>query len=148
VLSTLHTNTAAGALTRLRDMGIEPFLLSSSLIGVLAQRLVRVLSPTSRVAFQAGEYERRLIGLEPNQPSPTLYRPGNDASGGYRGRTGIYELIVVDDAMRTMIHDGASEQELERHARATTPSIREDGLARVLRGETTIEEVLRVTRED
>jgi general secretion pathway protein E len=148
VLSTLHTNTAAGALTRLRDMGIEPFLLSSSLIGVLAQRLVRVLSPSSRVAFTAGEYERRLIGLEPNQPSPTLYRPGNDASGGYRGRTGIYELIVVDDAMRTMIHDGASEQELERHARATTPSIREDGLARVLRGETTIEEVLRVTRED
>ncbi|MGA3156712.1 MAG: ATPase, T2SS/T4P/T4SS family, partial [Steroidobacteraceae bacterium] len=148
VLSTLHTNTAAGALTRLRDMGIEPFLLSSSLIGVLAQRLVRVLSPSSRVAFTAGEYERRLLGLEPNQPSPTLYRPGNDASGGYRGRTGIYELIVVDDAMRTMIHDGASEQELERHARATTPSIREDGLARVLRGETTIEEVLRVTRED
>jgi general secretion pathway protein E len=148
VLSTLHTNTAAGALTRLRDMGIEPFLLSSSLIGVLAQRLVRVLNPASRVAFQAGEYERRLIGLSPEQPSPTLYRPGNDASGGYRGRTGIYELIVVDDAMRTMIHDGASEQQLERHARATTPSIREDGLARVLRGETTIEEVLRVTRED
>jgi general secretion pathway protein E len=148
VLSTLHTNTAAGALTRLRDMGIEPFLLSSSLIGVLAQRLVRVLNPASRVAFQAGEYERRLLGLEPKQPSPTLYRPGNDASGGYRGRTGIYELIVVDDAMRTMIHDGAPEQELERHARKTTPSIREDGLARVLRGETTIEEVLRVTRED
>jgi general secretion pathway protein E len=148
VLSTLHTNTAAGALTRLRDMGIEPFLLSSSLIGVVAQRLVRVLSPDTRVAFEAGEYERRLLGLAPGQASPTLYRPGRDAGGGYRGRTGIYELIVVDDAMRTMIHDGASEQELERHARHLTPSIRDDGLSKVMRGETTIEEVLRVTRED
>ena len=148
VLSTLHTNTAAGALTRLRDMGIEPFLLSSSLIGVLAQRLVRVLNPESKQPFQAGEYERRLLNLRPEDPSPVLYRPGRDSSGGYRGRSGIYELIVVDDAMRTMIHDGASEQELERHARKATPSIRDDGRARVLRGETTIEEVLRVTRED
>jgi general secretion pathway protein E len=148
VLSTLHTNTAAGALTRLRDMGIEPFLLSSSLIGVLAQRLVRVLNPETKQPFQAGEYERRLLNLHPDDPSPVLYRPGRDGSGGYRGRSGIYELIVVDDAMRTMIHDGASEQDLERHARRMTPSIRDDGRARVLRGETTIEEVLRVTRED
>jgi general secretion pathway protein E len=146
VLSTLHTNTAAGALTRLRDMGIEPFLLSSSLIGVLAQRLVRVLNSDSRQSFVAGEYERRLLGLTPEQPSPTLYRPAD--SNGYRGRTGIYELIVVDDAMRTMIHDGASEQELERRARLNTPSIRDDGLGKVQRGVTTIEEVLRVTRED
>ena len=148
VLSTLHTNTAAGALTRLRDMGIEPFLLSSSLIGVLAQRLVRVLDPATRQAFTAGEYERRLLGLAPNQPSPTLYRPGRDAGGGYRGRTGIYELIVIDDTLRTMIHDGAGEHDIERYARKFTPSIREDGLARVLKGETTVEEVLRVTRED
>jgi general secretion pathway protein E len=148
VLSTLHTNTAAGALTRLRDMGIEPFLLSSSLVGVLAQRLVRVLNPDTRVAFTAGEYERRLLGLKPEQPSPTLYRPGHDPGGGYRGRTGIYELILIDDTLRTMIHDGVSEQELERYARKFTPSIRDDGLARVLAGETTIEEVLRVTRED
>ena len=147
VLSTLHTNTAAGAVTRLRDMGIEPFLLSSSLIGVVAQRLVRVLNPETREPFQAGEYERRLLGLAADVPSPMLYRPGRDGSG-YRGRTGIYELIQVDDAMRTMIHDGVSELELERHARNATPSIREDGLAKVLRGETTIEEVLRVTRED
>jgi general secretion pathway protein E len=148
VLSTLHTNTAAGAVTRLRDMGIEPFLLSSSLIGVLAQRLVRVLNPETKQPFQAGDYERRLLNLGPDDPSPVLYRPGRDSMGGYRGRSGVYELIVVDDAMRTMIHDGASEQELERHARLTTPSIRDDGRARILRGETTIEEVLRVTRED
>lgn len=148
VLSTLHTNTAAGALTRLRDMGIEPFLLSSSLVGVLAQRLVRVLNPETKQPFQAGEYERRLLNLASDDPSPILYRPGRDAGSGYRGRSGIYELIVVDDAMRTMIHDGASEQELEKHARQVTPSIRDDGRAKVLRGETTIEEVLRVTRED
>jgi len=148
VLSTLHTNTAAGALTRLRDMGIEPFLLSSSLVGVLAQRLVRVLSPESKQPFQAGEYERRLLNLSPEDPSPILYRPGRDGGSGYRGRSGIYELIVVDDQMRTMIHDGASEQEMEKYARHATPSIRDDGRAKVLRGETTIEEVLRVTRED
>ncbi len=148
VLSTLHTNTAAGALTRLRDMGIEPFLLSSSLIGVLAQRLVRVLNPQTRQPFTAGEYERRLLALTPEEPSPVMYRPGRDAAGGYHGRTGIYELIVIDDTLRTMIHDGVSEHEIERYARKFTPSIREDGLARVLKGETTIEEVLRVTRED
>nr|PZN77341.1 MAG: type II secretion system protein GspE [Pseudomonadota bacterium] len=148
VLSTLHTNTAVGAVTRLRDMGIEPFLLSSSLIGVLAQRLVRVLNPETKQPFQAGEYERRLLNLRPEEPSPILYRPGRDATGGYRGRTGIYELVLVDDQMRTMIHDGAPEHELERYARTLTPSIRDDGRAKVLRGITTIEEVLRVTRED
>jgi len=135
-------------MTRLRDMGIEPFLLSSSLVGVLAQRLVRVLSPESKKPFQAGENERRLLNLRPEDPSPILYRPGRDGGSGYRGRSGIYELIVVDDQMRTMIHDGASEQELEKYARNATPSIRDDGRAKVLRGETTIEEVLRVTRED
>jgi general secretion pathway protein E len=148
VLSTLHTNTAAGALTRLRDMGIEPFLLSSSLVGVLAQRLVRVLNPETKVPFQAGEYERRLLNLRPEDPSPILYRPGRDGGSGYKGRSGIYELIVVDDQMRTMIHDGASEHDLEKYARNATPSIRDDGRAKVIRGETTIEEVLRVTRED
>ena len=148
VLSTLHTNTAAGAVTRLRDMGIEPFLLSSSLVGVLAQRLVRVLNPETKQAFEAGEYERRLLNVPAGEPSPRLYRPGRDVAGGYRGRSGIYELIMVDEPLRTMIHDGASEQDIERHARRTTPSIREDGRAKILRGETTLEEVLRVTRED
>jgi general secretion pathway protein E len=147
VLSTLHTNTAVGAVTRLRDMGVEPFLLSSSLIGVVAQRLVRVLNPETKQPFQAGEYERRLLNLKPGDPSPILYRPA-DTSGGYRGRTGIYELVVVDDQMRTMIHDGAAEHDLERYARTLTPSIRDDGRSKILKGETTIEEVLRVTRED
>jgi general secretion pathway protein E len=147
VLSTLHTNTAAGAVTRLRDMGVEPFLLSSSLIGVLAQRLVRVLDDDTKVPYAARDFECHTLHMDANNP-PTIYRAGQSDSRGYRGRTGIYELIAVDDAMRTMIHDGASEQDLERHARSMSPSIRDDGRRRVLAGNTTLEEVLRVTRED
>src|SRR3954469_10926160 len=148
VLSTLHTNTAVGAVTRLRDMGVEPFLLSSSLIGVLAQRLVRVLNQETKEAYVAGEYERRLLNLPDGTASPTLYRPGADSNQGFKGRTGIYELVLVDDTMRTMIHDGAGEHELDRYARTLTPSIRDDGRAKITSGTTTIEEVLRVTRED
>jgi general secretion pathway protein E len=147
VLSTLHTNTAAGAVTRLRDMGVEPFLLSSSLIGVLAQRLVRVLDDDTKVAYTAREYECRTLNIDPANP-PTLFRPGDDAGGGFRGRTGIYELICIDDEMRTMIHDGISEQKFDKYARTLSPSIRDDGRRRVLEGSTTIEEVLRVTRAD
>ncbi len=145
VLSTLHTNTAAGAVTRLRDMGVEPFLLSSSLIGVLAQRLVRVLDERTKVPYTATEYECKLLQVDPANP-PTLYRASDDK--GFVGRTGIYELIAVDEAMRTMIHDGVSEQDLERHARKSSGSIRADGRRKVLDGITTLEEVLRVTRED
>ena len=147
VLSTLHTNTAVGAVTRLRDMGVEPFLLSSSLIGVLAQRLVRVLDDETKVPYRATEYECNLLDADPAKP-PTLYKPGTGANGGFEGRTGIYELIAVDDAMRAMIHDGVSEQELERYARTLGPSIRADGRRRVQAGTTTLEELLRVTRED
>jgi general secretion pathway protein E len=146
VLSTLHTNTAVGAVTRLRDMGVEPFLLSSSLIGVLAQRLVRVLDPALRVPYTATEYECRLLNADPGRP-PTLYRAtANDQ--GYQGRTGIYELVTVDNTMRTMIHDGAGEHELERYARTLGPSIREDGVRKILAGNTSVEEVVRVTRSD
>jgi general secretion pathway protein E len=148
VLSTLHTNTAVGAVTRLRDMGVEPFLLASSLIGVLAQRLVRVLNPTTRVAYTAGDYERRLLNIPAEAPSPTLYRAGDDAGRGFKGRTCITELVMVDDTMRTMVHDGSGEHELERYARKMTTGIRDDGRQKILAGITTIEEVLRVTRED
>ena len=147
VLSTLHTNTAAGTVTRLRDMGVEPFLLSSSLIGVLAQRLVRVLDDKTKVPYTASEYECRILGVDSANP-PTLYKPGPGSNDGFSGRTGIYELIAVDDHMRRMIHDGVSEQDLEIHARTMTPSIRADGRRRVLAGSTNLEEVLRVTRED
>ena len=146
VLSTLHTNTAVGAITRLRDMGIEPFLLSSTLIGVVAQRLVRVLDPATRVAAPATDYERRLLNLDASEDAPVLYRAA--PQGGYRGRMGIYELVTIDDTLRAMIHDGAAEHDMERHARSQSPSIRDDGRQKVLAGLTTLEEVLRVTRED
>ncbi|MEM7282719.1 MAG: type II secretion system ATPase GspE [Pseudomonadota bacterium] len=149
VMSTLHTNTAVGAVTRLRDMGIEPFLLSSSLIGAVAQRLVRVLCDNCKLPYEPSDREREILSLPDSGVS--LYKPsGCDKCNhsGYQGRTGIYELVWVDDNMRTMIHDGVGEQGLEKHARLSTPSIRDDGRRKVIQGVTTIEEVLRVTRED
>ena len=146
VLSTLHTNTAVGAVTRLRDMGVEPFLLSSSLIGVIAQRLIRVLDPAARVPYTPDEYECRLLGVDPST-RPTIYRP-REQLDSYAGRTGIYEIVPIDDVMRQMIHDGSGEHELEARARSQGPGIAEDGMRRVLTGETSLEEVLRVTRSD
>jgi len=150
VLSTLHTNTAVGAVTRLDDMGVEPFLLSSSLIGLLAQRLVRLLCPECRKPYSPDANERKLFNLDP-EADLTFYHPGGCPEcneTGYRGRTGIYELVGVDEKMRRFIHDRTSEQDLEAYARTKTPSIRAHGCQRILAGETSIEEVLRVTRED
>lgn len=147
VLSTLHTNTASGAVTRLRDMGVAPYLLSSSLIGVLAQRLVRVLEEKTKIPYTATDYECEVLGADTSNP-PTLYKAGAGGNRGFTGRTGIYELITVDDDMREMIHDGVSEQELERHARKDSQSIRADGRRLVISGRTTLDEVVRVTRED
>ncbi len=150
VLSTLHTNSAIGAVTRLVDMGVEPFLISSSLLGVLAQRLVRVLCNDCKRAYLADAAECELLGVSPAE-APTLYHAEGceQCRGlGYRGRTGIYELVLFDDALRTMVHTRASEQDMLRHARILGPSIRDDGLRKVREGVTTIEEVLRVTREE
>src|SRR4029077_8472194 len=84
VLSTLHTNTAVGAVTRLRDMGVEPFLLSSSLVGVIAPRLVRVLNPETKIPYVAGEYERRFLNIPADAPSPTLYHPSSETTQGFK----------------------------------------------------------------
>ncbi len=149
VFSTLHTNTAIGAVTRLRDMGVEPFLLSSSLIGVLAQRLVRTLCDECKRPHAPDAAECAVLGIDTAQP-PMIYEAvGCERCNktGYRGRSGIYELVTLDDELRTMIHDGSSEQELEHHARKIAPGIRHDGIRRVLEGQTTLEEVLRVTSE-
>jgi len=149
VLSTLHTNSAVGAVTRLRDMGVEPFLLSSSLLGVLAQRLVRKLCGECKEPYTANEVDCERLGLDNLNP-PTLYK----AKGcpkcnyqGFRGRSGIYELVEIDDTLRTMIHDGSGEHEIEAYARTRSPSIRQDGIDKVLSGDTSVEEVLRVTIE-
>ncbi|MFC3034820.1 type II secretion system ATPase GspE [Pseudoalteromonas fenneropenaei] len=150
VMSTLHTNTAAGAITRMEDMGVEPFLLSSSLLGVLSQRLVRTLCPSCKQPHQADERECQLLGVPATNP-PIIYRAVGCEEcnfNGYRGRTGIHELLLVDEHIRELIHSGKGEQAVEKYIRKHSPSIRQDGCARVLAGKTTLEEVLRVTREE
>ena len=147
VMSTLHTNTAVGAIARLMDMGVEPFLLSSSLTGILAQRLVRRLcdnckkerpATTEELAFlkEARGVVFEGIGCE------------SCARTGYSGRTGIYELVSIDEQMRKLIHDQSSEQDLANYARSKAPNIREDGKQKILNGTTTVQEVLRVTLDE
>lgn len=149
VLSTLHTNTAIGAVTRLQDMGIEPFLLSSSLLAVMAQRLVRLLCPDCKESYQPGSSELQLLNLSAAESKDLLLYRGQGCErcnfSGYRGRTGIYELIEVDDVLRLMIHEGASEQRMLAEARKHYPGIEFDGRSRILAGDTSLEEVLRVT---
>lgn len=147
VLATLHTNDAASALTRLIDMEIEPFLLASSLSGVLAQRLVRCLCTDCKTAYKPDKSELAFL----NQPSPPefLYRANGCAScggSGYRGRIGIYELLVVDDEMRKYIHENATEQFIKQYACSQgMQDLQQDGKRWVISGLTSIEELLSVT---
>lgn len=148
VLSTLHTNTAIGAITRLQDMGVEPFLLSSSIIAVLSQRLVRVLCGHCKDEQPASEAELAMLGINKGGEEPRLFR----AKGcehcnhtGYKGRMGIYEMIEINDALRLMIHGSAGEHELLAEARKQAGGMLDDGRRRVLAGDTSVEEVLRVT---
>ncbi len=150
VLSTLHTNTAVGAITRLRDMGMEPYQLSSSLVGLMAQRLVRTLCSKCKSPYEASRNEKEMLGVDPVEPL-TLYKGEGCAHcrhTGYAGRSGIHELIEVDKKLEEMIHDGASEQQLEAYARSNSPGILQSGRRKVLAGKTTLQEVLRVTIED
>jgi general secretion pathway protein E len=134
VLATLHTNDAPSAVTRLTDMGVEPFLLSSSLLGVLAQRLVRKLCPECRRQDDQGRWHP--VGCP------------ECGHSGYRGRTGVYELMVADEQVRGLIHGRAPEAQMRAAAEAAgLRSMREDGERLVAEGITSPEEVLRVTRE-
>lgn len=150
VLSTLHTNTAIGAVTRLKDMGIEPFLLSSSLIGVIAQRLVRTLCSHCHTWRDADQFEKdvfRPVSTDLNLQLPVPNGCDHCSHTGFTGRTAIYEIVPIDEPMRRLIHGNAAEYELEDYARKDYGSIRDDGLRKVLAGKTTMEEVLRVTNE-
>ena len=149
VLSTLHTNTAVSAITRLRDMAVEPFLLSSSLIGVIAQRLVRLLCDKCKKPHIANKEECEYLKISIEKGHKVYEAVGCDECGqsGYKGRTGIYETMTVDDSLKPMIHDNASESDMLTHIRSKYPSIHQDGLRRILDGDTTIEEVIRVTSE-
>jgi len=148
VLATLHTNDAPSAITRLVDMGIEPFLLASSTIGVLAQRLARTVCPHCRIAYAADAGELELLGM--NRPT-TLYRAVGCAEcnhTGYRGRIGLYELLIVDEDLRSLVHQGGNEQLIRAQGvKNGMVLLREDGIARVLAGDTTLDEILRVTRD-
>ena len=150
VLATLHTNDSASAVTRLVDMGIEPFLLASSLVGVLAQRLVRRLCFACRQPYAPDAAELAQFGghASPRQ----LYRAAGCAScthTGYQGRMGIYELLEVSERLRHLIHERASDQVIRDHclSAGSLRPLRDDGLRWVTNGDTTLEEVLRVTRD-
>jgi general secretion pathway protein E len=150
VLSTLHTNTAVGAVTRLRDMGVEPYQLSSSLVGLMAQRLVRELCVHCKQPYEASVVEKEQLGLDPSRPL-TLHKAVGCPQCrhmGFAGRTGIHEIIEIDRKLESMIHDNASEQALETYARTKSAGILQSGRNKVIAGRTTLREVLRVTIEE
>lgn len=145
VLSTLHTNTAAGAITRLQDIGIDNFLLASTIRGIVAQRLLRKLCEHCRIAVGCDEFQSNLLGIKAGD---TIYQANGCQqcnNTGFHGRQALFELVVIDTELQTLIHDEAGEPLLEKAVRSKTPSIREAGFEQVKLGKTTIEEVLRVT---
>jgi general secretion pathway protein E len=152
VFSTLHTNDSFGALTRLVDMGIEPFLVSSSVMAVLAQRLVRVLCPDCREVFMPSASELNRVGLSSADCSGPMYRAKGCRAcrnTGYRGRSAVHELMIVDDDVRDRVMKKADASSIRRACIAKgMKALRQDGAERVMAGQTTIEELLRVTQED
>ena len=146
VLSSLHTNTAAGAITRLVDFGCEPYLVGATLLGAVSQRLVRRLCPACRVESEPTAEELQLVG---ERELGGFYRPAGCPQclgNGYTGRIGLFECFWVDDAIRRQVSDHASETEIIASAREKHRSMFADGLQKVSQGLTTLAEVLRVTR--
>ena len=150
VIATLHTNTAIGAVTRLTDMKVEPFLFASSLLGVLAQRLVRRLCDDCKTPYEATDSDKRKLHIKPEETLTLFHAGGCNKcnNSGYQGRTGIYEVLVVDETLREMINNGNSESQMLKYMRKHSPSMRSCGYTLVKEGSTTLEEVLRVTSED
>jgi general secretion pathway protein E len=154
VFSTLHTNDSFGAVTRLVDMGIEPFLVSSSVIAVMAQRLVRRVCPSCRAPSAPTAEQLAEIGLTTERLGPgMIYKAGPGCAQckqtGYRGRIGIHELLIVGDEVRGSIMKNADAATIRREATTRgMPTLRADGAQKVIEGLTTIEEVMRVTQED
>jgi type IV pilus assembly protein PilB len=150
VFSTLHTNDAPSAVARLVDMGVEPYLVSSTLAAVLAQRLVRVICPSCKQPYKATEAELSDLGIEYKGQEITFFRGQgcNECKGtGFKGRTGIFELLLVDEAFRELIIARESSSVLKAKARQTgMKTLKEDGIEKILSGVTTVEEVLRQTQ--
>jgi general secretion pathway protein E len=128
-------------------MGVEPFLLSSTLLGVISQRLVRKLCPHCKTVTHLGVEEINGIAITPEDEIYKANGCSECLQTGFRGRTGIYEIIEVDETLASMIHDGASQPKLEKYCRTRSKSLRDDGVRKVLEGETTLDEVLRVSRD-
>ncbi len=150
VLSTLHTNDAPGAVTRLVDMGVEPFLISSTLMAVLAQRLVRMICKKCRTPFEPTESQLALLNLSPHDIGDKVFYYGrgcpNCNDTGYRGRKGIFELLVISEAVRNLINERAPSVVLRQKAvELGMVTLREDGLRSIFDGDTTIEEVVKYT---
>ena len=150
VLSTLHTNDSPGAVTRLVDMGVEPFLISSTLMAVLGQRLVRTSCKNCRTPFEPTEQQLSLLGLSPHDLGDKVFNYGRGCSTcndtGYKGRKGIYELLVVSEAIRNLINERAPTVVLRQKAvELGMVTLREDGLRSIFDGDTTIEEVVKYT---
>jgi general secretion pathway protein E len=155
VLSTLHTNDSAGAVSRLLDMGVEPFLVSSSLLAVLAQRLVRRLCPDCRVPYEISDEELKELSLNPAEVSSRqAFRPGSTSCSrcqgtGYSGRLGIHELLLIDDEVRSQILQQADSNTIKNAAlKRGFSSLRADGGRKVLAGLTSVEEVLLASHDD
>ncbi len=152
VLSTLHTNSAAASITRLLDMGVESYLIASTVKGILAQRLVRRLDPLTRIAFEAPPELVAEHGLDrfTDQRPITLYRPASELpGGGYHGRSAITELLVMNEELRGLLMRQADASTLEQAARrGGLRTLYEEGLRQAVAGVTSLEEVLRVTRGD
>ncbi|HEV8543861.1 MAG TPA: ATPase, T2SS/T4P/T4SS family [Verrucomicrobiae bacterium] len=150
VLSTLHTNDAPGAVTRLVDMGVEPFLISSSLMAVLAQRLVRTACKKCRTPFEPTENQLSLLNLSPHDVGDKVFYYGRGCSNcndtGYKGRKGIFELLAVSEPIRELINERAPTVVIRQKAvEEGMITLREDGMRGIFDGETTIEEVLKYT---
>jgi type IV pilus assembly protein PilB len=150
VLSTLHTNDAPGAVTRLVDMGVEPFLISSTLMAVLAQRLVRTICKKCRTPFEPTETQLALLNLSPHDIGDKVFYYGrgcqicNDT--GYKGRKGIFELLIVSDAIRNLINERAPSVVLRQKAvELGMVTLRDDGLRSIFDSDTTIEEIVKYT---
>ena len=150
VLSTLHTNDSPGAVTRLIDMGVEPFLISSTLMGVLGQRLVRTVCKNCRTPFEPTEAQLAMLNLSVHDLGDKVFYYGRGCSNcndtGYRGRKGIFELLVINDTIRNLINERAPTVVLRQKAvELGMVTLREDGLRGIFEGDTTIEEVVKYT---
>ena len=150
VLSTLHTNDASGAVTRLIDMGVEPFLISSTLMAVLAQRLVRVICKNCQTPFEPTEDQLALLNLSPHDLGDKVFHYGRGCSAcndtGYKGRKGIFELLIISEPIRALINERAPTVVLRQKAiELGMVTLREDGLRSIFEGDTTIEEVVKYT---